>query len=276
MRRTLAGIIILVVALTASCRGLPRPASLPAARQMPVEQLVFHCDFDLSPNDRLVRQLTAERADICQTLDLAGSAQLIDVYLFRDADSYGQFLNKRYPSVPSRRAFFVESDTRLAVYAHWSDRVGEDLRHEVAHGYLHSMVPNVPLWLDEGLAEYFEVPHSSNGLNKPHLELLADMMHYNGWHPNLSRLETLTDAGQMDQCDYAESWAWAYYMLQSTPQNRTLVVSYLTDLRSMEAPVTLRSRLAARSEKPEDLLATFIATQNAGLLAANRNSPASK
>ena len=75
----------------------------------------------------------------------------------------GEYLTRNFPSVPSRRAFFLETDTRLAVYAHWSDRVAEDLRHEVAHGYLHSVVPGLPLWLDEGLAEYFEVPRGQNG-----------------------------------------------------------------------------------------------------------------
>ncbi len=45
------------------------------------------------------------------------------------------------PSFPARRAFFVETDTRLAVYAYWGDRIAEDLRHEVAHGYLHACVP---------------------------------------------------------------------------------------------------------------------------------------
>ncbi|GIT30210.1 MAG: hypothetical protein Ct9H300mP1_22560 [Planctomycetaceae bacterium] len=33
----------------------------------------------------------------------------------------------------------------------------EDLRHEFTHGVLHSSLKRVPLWLDEGLAEYFEV-----------------------------------------------------------------------------------------------------------------------
>ena len=47
----------------------------------------------------------------------------------------------------------METDTRLTVYAYWGDRVAEDLRHEVTHGYLHTMVPHVPLWLDEGLAQ---------------------------------------------------------------------------------------------------------------------------
>ena len=76
------------------------------------------------------------------------------------------FFRDRYPDFPKRRAFFVETDTQLAVYAQWGDRVAEDLRHEVAHGYLHAIVPSIPLWLDEGLAEYFEVPRGQNGLNR--------------------------------------------------------------------------------------------------------------
>src|SRR5262245_30778241 len=104
--RAAAGIIVSVALVVSGCRGLPlpRPAALPAAHQVPVEQLVFHCDFDLTPDNPLVRQLTIERADICSTLGLAGSDEPIDVYLFRDEDSYGDFLAKRFPSVPARRA----------------------------------------------------------------------------------------------------------------------------------------------------------------------------
>ena len=130
---------------------------------------------------------------------------------------------RNFPNVPSRRAFFLETDTRLAVYAHWSDRVAEDLRHEVAHGYLHSVVPGLPLWLDEGLAEYFEVPRGQNGLNQPHVELLSDMVEHDGWQPNLTGWRSLTDAAQMDQRDYAESWAWVYFMLHSPPERREML-----------------------------------------------------
>ena len=173
------------------CRGLPRPAVLPTEHEVPAEQLVFHSDFDLPNDHRLVRELTAERSHICDALDLPPSTEPIDVYLFRDAEMYGQYLARHFPLVPSRRAFFLETDTRLAVYAHWSDRAAEDLRHEVAHGYLHAAVPNLPLWLDEGLAEYFEVPRGRGGWNQPHLDLLSDMIEHNGWQPDLERLERL-------------------------------------------------------------------------------------
>lgn len=268
MRRASAVILLSIAALVSGCRGLPRPTVLPGARQVPVEQLVFHSDFDLSPDHRLVRELTAERADICRTLDLPESNEPIDVYLFRDADSYGQFLAKRFPSVPSRRAFFIESDTRLAVYAHWSDRVGEDLRHEVAHGYLHSMVSGLPLWLDEGLAEYFEVPRGNSGLNRPHLDLLVDMMRYNGWQPNLARLAAKTDAGQMDQRDYAEAWAWVYFMLESDAESRAVLTGYLADLREGTRAGSLPERLAGRKAPPERALADFLTARNVEIAAA--------
>ena len=63
-----------------------------------------------------------------------------------------------FPDFAERRAVFLKSDTRLMVLAHWHDGLGEDLRHELIHGYLHAEFNWLPLWLDEGLAEYFELP----------------------------------------------------------------------------------------------------------------------
>src|SRR3954451_14415012 len=222
---------------------IPQSMRLPDTHQVTVGQLVFHSDFELSADHRLLRQLRAERDDICRTTGLTSSNESIHVYLFHDADQYQQFLKYNFPTVPSRRAFFLETDTRLAVYAHWSDRVAEDLRHEAAHGYLHASVPRMPLWLDEGLAEYFEVPQCQNGLNRPHVDLLSDMAQHENWHPNLPRLERLTDAAQMDQRDYAESWAWVYFFLKSPPERREILTTYLADLRTHAASDQLSVRL---------------------------------
>src|SRR5215212_6322779 len=86
--------------LCAGCRGLPQRMSfsppvksplssrLPDAYQTPVGQLVFHSDFPLPADHRLVRELKAEREDVNQTLGLAPSNEPIDVYLFRDAERY--------------------------------------------------------------------------------------------------------------------------------------------------------------------------------------------
>ena len=272
-------ILLLAYFLCAGCRGLPQPSALsppirlpgtsqlPDAYTTPVGQLVFHSDFALPADHRLVRELTLERDDVIGTLGLTPSNEPIDVYLFRDAERYQDFLKKNFPNVPSRRAFFLETDTRLAVYAHWNDRVAEDLRHEIAHGYMHASMPNIPLWLDEGLAEYFEVPRGQGGLNRPHVDLLSDMTTKDHWRPNLRRLEKLSDAAQMDQRDYAESWAWVYFFLNSPPERREILTAYVAQLQTRTAGQPLSVRLAGLSISPEEPMAMYLATLKQGPVA---------
>jgi hypothetical protein len=252
--------LIVVMLSLIGCRSWPQPSALPDAHHMRVGQLEFRSNFEIPEDHRLVRELTAERDDVCRTLGLPCGNEVIHVYLFRDAETYGQYLARHFPGVPPRRAFFLESDTELAVYAHWSDRVAEDLRHEVAHGYLHAVAPGLPLWLDEGLAEFFEVPRGQNGLNRPHLDLLSDMMQHDGWQPDLERLERLRDAGQLDQRDYAESWAWVYALLHSEPEQRELLTGYLAEIHERGAATEpLSKRLAAHHDEPERTLAKYLA-----------------
>ena len=263
-------LFILLLAGVGSCRSLsppvalPQTTKLPAAYQLPIGQLVLHTDFELPADHRLIRELLTEREDICQTLGLTPSNEPIEVYLFRDPARYQEYLKRNFPVVPSRRAFFLETDTRLAVYAHWSDRIAEDLRHEMAHGYLHSVVPELPLWLDEGLAEYFEVPRAQSGLNRPHVDLLADMAGHESWQPNLARLEKLTDAAQLTQRDYAESWAWVYFFLNSPPERREILTRYLADLRTRGAEEQLSTRLADLDVSPERPMIEYLASLKQG------------
>ncbi len=267
MRRTSLILLIALCAFASSCRGLPKSmalpkqSALPKAYRMTVGQLTYVSDFELQSDHRLVSELTAERDDIYQTLGLRPTNEPITVYLFSDATRYGAFLARHFPNVPTRRAFFLKTDSGLAVYAHWSDRVAEDLRHEVGHGYLHAVIPDLPLWLDEGLAEYFEVPRGRAGLNRPHLELMSDLMEHDGWLPNLARLESLQDAAQMGQQDYAESWSWVHFMLRSDPKRREALTSYLADLSHASSPNTaepLSHRLAKLQPEPEQSLADYL------------------
>jgi hypothetical protein len=260
-----------ILPMIGGCHAVPQPAALPTKHQLQVDQLVFNSNFVLADDHRLVRELTAERNDVCQMLALPCSTEPIEVYLFSDPDTYQQFLLQRFPSVPSRRAFFLETDTRLCVYAFWGDRVAEDLRHEVAHGYLHAVVPGLPLWLDEGLAEFFEVPRGNGGLNRPHVELLSDMMQHDGWQPNLTELEQLAHAGQMDQRHYAEAWAWVYFLLDSDAQSRQLLVSYIADVRAHGRAEPLSVRLAAKYVEPERTLAEFLTGVKHDIVAQKSN-----
>jgi hypothetical protein len=53
------------------------------------------------------------------------------------------------------------------VFAYRGEDFETDLRHECTHALLNAALPVVPLWLDEGLAEYFEVLPQSAIARKP-------------------------------------------------------------------------------------------------------------
>jgi hypothetical protein len=232
----------------AEATAAPRPGD-PIARG----QLVLHADFRLPQEHRLIDELVAERDLIAERLSLPITSEPIHVHLFADEAAYQRHVAQQFPGFPERRAIFVETDVTLAVYAHWGDSVAEDLRHEVAHGYLHAAMRNLPLWLDEGLAEYFEVGRGRRGLHRPHIEYLLGQQAV-GWQPDLPRLEAHHSAGDMTQLDYAEAWLWVHFLLEGSGEKATLLTTYLNDLRTGQPAEPLSARLRQRLARAEPAL----------------------
>lgn len=256
--RGLAAAVALAAVVIGCAKMREVPPMLPAQTQIIRDQLVLCSTFPLPKQHRLVEELAAQRYDLAEQLGLPTSDEPIHVYLFDNAHKFNLFMRERYPDFPQRRAFFIETDTQLVVYAQWGDRVAEDLRHEVAHGYLHSVVANLPLWLDEGLAEYFEVARGHNGVNRPHVEDLSAALSAGTWHPNLARLEHLAEANDMQQADYAESWAWVHYMLEGRPEAGQVLRAYLAQLRQQGHAGPLSTALVAQLPNAQQQLVAHI------------------
>lgn len=232
--------------------------TLPSQHTLARDQLLIHSDFPMASHHRLLEDLTARRTDLSEQLKLPLSDEPIHVYVFDDADAFRAFMDLHHPEFPRRRAFFVETDTRLTVYSHWGDRVAEDLRHEMTHAYLHSIVPQIPLWLDEGLAEYFEVPRGHQGLNAPHAVLLDAALAQGTWQPDIRRLELLNDSLAMTQQEYAECWAWVHFLLRTRPEHAELLRGFLRELRANGAAPPLSTRLDQLPGPPHWLLADHV------------------
>jgi len=220
---------------------------------------VLYSEFPLPDEHPLIVQLDALRAEIEQALRIEPERRPIHVYLFGSRERYDEFIQAKYPDFPERRAFFVETGRQFAVYAYWGEYVLEDLRHEVAHGYLHAAIPKLPLWLDEGLAEYFEVPPSQRGLNRPHAEMLRAKLREGSWRPNLARLEQLSSVAEMQQVDYAEAWAWTHLLLSLQHSPTKPLHDYLAQLRSGSEAPPLSEFLATRYGSPEPWLTGHLA-----------------
>lgn len=218
-------------------------AELPARHSIQADQLVVLSDFRLRYDHPLIKDLVKLRQDVSETLSVKLDGQPVVVYLFSNDDHYQHYLKTSYPSLPPRRAYFIGTPYELAVYTCWGDRIQEDLRHEFTHGLLHSALKAVPLWLDEGLAEYFEVvTPQTPPINLSSVKQLATAKR-KGWKPGLERLESLKEVSQMSQGDYQESWAWVHFMLHGAPETKAVLLSYLDDLRSSSDPGSLQKRL---------------------------------
>ena len=227
----------------AGCAMVSRGSALPDQKEIVREQLVIHSDFHLPRQHRILNDLSARRHEIAAELEIPLSDEPIHVYLFQDEAKFREFMSRNQPAFPQRRAFFIKSDTKLTVYAFWGERVAEDLRHEVTHGYLHAVVPDIPLWMDEGIAEYFEVQRGLDGVNQPHIKLLADAYRAAGWQPNLSRLEQLDSTVALTQLDYAESWLWIHFLLRTDAQTNGMVCRALQQYRVQGTSVPLSSQV---------------------------------
>jgi hypothetical protein len=146
----------------------------------------------------------------------------------------------------------------LLVYTYWSKRIRQDLRHELTHAMLHSVIKEVTQWLDEGLAEYFELRPELEGINVEHVRRLNRDWSVPGNGPNLAKLEELTLIDDMQPQHYREAWAWVHLMLHSTPEARTELLSYLQQLRGSRHPGALSPRLAKIFADPSKSLREHI------------------
>jgi hypothetical protein len=234
----------------------PEPANTVRANQ-----LVFHSDIDLKKEQDLLQDLGDLPEQICKELRLTPSTALINVYLFKDADRFRDYLNFRFQgqNLPDRRAFFIDQphgkEDDLLVYVFWSDSLRQDLRHELTHALLHSVLKtkDVPLWLDEGLAVYFEQSPERKGINYQHVHRLCSKTEKSVL--NLSRLEGLTRIQDMTPAEYREAWAWVYFMLHGDAQTRTVLLDYVRSMHVSEKPPgPIYPLLSAIYPSPEEAL----------------------
>lgn len=262
-RRTAATMLSALAALAVigcATLGNPGQALVPDRMETRTGPFAVYTNTKIAADSAPVRDLMELENDLAAHLGLRVAAEgpPIEVYILKDREAFGHFLRFYHPELPPRRAFFLAQGQKRMVYTYANDRLDEDLRHEATHALLHAAVGDLPLWLDEGLAEYFEGPGGRLGANPEHLARLPDDVKA-GWLPDLARLETLTDVRQMSPRDYRESWAWIHFLLNGPPAGKAAVLGYLADLRADPRTATpLSGRVNAIEPKSGTLLLSHI------------------
>jgi len=197
----------------------------------------FHChaNFDLTPHKNLLAELSRLEADVLGGLQLGPSRETVHLFLFGNHRTYQQYVKQYFPSAPTRRALFIKSRGPGMVFAYYNREFAIDVRHECTHAILHSVLPHVPLWLDEGLAEYFEEPPAARAAGNPHLRSIKWEVYFAGIR-SIANLETLKSLSEMQPAEYRYSWAWVHFMLHGPPEAKAELLRYLAGIQA-HAPV---------------------------------------
>ncbi|HEY4760788.1 MAG TPA: hypothetical protein VIH42_09435 [Thermoguttaceae bacterium] len=259
--KTVVAIFWLTVMIITACGRQSVATDWPDMRV--VGPFVCRADFPLNGSEPLLNELAQLQNDLTSALDIPPAREAIEMYLFHDKPTYERYLKQYYPNVPFRRAVFVKENGLGRVFAYRSEQLEIDLRHECTHALLHASLRSIPLWLDEGLAGYFELPAPERAANNSHLSSVR----WNAWFgiiPHLEKLEQCTDVSKMGKAEYRDTWAWVHFMLHGPLEARQELVKYLHDLQGQNQPCSLSQRLERHIPLPEQKFATHFKTWKRG------------
>lgn len=231
--------------------GGPTDNSLiPTKYQVNVGAFRVSSNVPMDEDDPAIVALAELEARVGRVIGVSVSKESppIDVYILDSEQTFTTFLMFHHPELPSRRAFFLAVGEQAEVYTARGHYLEEDLRHEATHALLHRSIGRVPLWLDEGLAEYFETEPQSLPVEAIDRFKRLATSYQRGWRPDLKRIEELHSVAGMTPTDYREAWAWAVLLLHS-PKRATLV-EHLERLR-IEGDAAPRLSEALRDSLPQ-------------------------
>jgi hypothetical protein len=209
-------------------------------------RFLCHADFSLVEEQPLLDEVSRLQAELGAILGAPTSREPVHLFLFQAKTTYQTYLEQYFPRVPNRRALFIKTPRGPGmVFACQGTDFEIDVRHESTHALLHAWLPDVPLWLDEGLAEYFEVPRAARAANNPHQAAVQTLIR-SGSLPRLNELELLTKVEDMGRPEYRDAWAWVHFMLHGPPEAREELQRYLSEIAARSEPGRLSDRLRRR------------------------------
>ena len=178
------------------------------------------------------------------------------LYVFKDLESYGPY------TVSSKKAAGFtaagESSVSIAMLGMYGvNRKGranyaapaELMAHEYVHAFLAEYAPRIPLWLNEGLAEFFRTYR----VDDDHVYIGAPIEYYQlllkqqGQYMTTARLITRTGedeeyhGGMNTGLFYAQSWANTHYLM-TQKERRQGLNSFLRDIHDGVPELTAFSR----------------------------------
>lgn len=189
----------------------------------------IYLNVDINSVRKTLEQIAELDRELSARFSLPPCQEKIKLYIFADVQTYTAYIQKEYPGAPMRRALFaMEKDKPGKIFTFFHNDFAEDLRHECTHALLHSKIGRLPIWVDEGLAEYFEAPKAQRAYKEPYFTQIKRNVSYNIFAPvpDLKKLENIKKMGDFLEVHYRNSWSWMNFLL-SDPSRQKILANYL-------------------------------------------------
>src|SRR3954447_14634965 len=155
--------LLSLLLLCAAARPAPAPApaaARPDMREIQTRHYRIHTDLDFELANDLSQRLDAMYEAYAWRLRLfredGQQVPRFEVYLYRNQRDYLQLTGNR---MKHTGGVFISGRNLLASFLEGQgrDSLRRTLQHEAFHQFAHTVVsPNIPVWLNEGLAQVFE------------------------------------------------------------------------------------------------------------------------
>ena len=189
----------------------------------------IYLNVDINSVRKTLEQIADLDRELSARFSLPPCQEKIKLYIFADVKTYTAYIQKEYPGAPMRRALFaMEKDKPGKVFTFFHNDFAEDLRHECTHALLHSKIGRLPIWIDEGLAEYFEASKAQRVYKEPYFTQIKRNVSYNliAPVPDLKKLENVKKMGDFLEIHYRNSWSWINFMIND-PARQKILGNYL-------------------------------------------------
>jgi hypothetical protein len=134
-------------------------ATSASTHELNTRHYLVHTDLDDKLSADLAQRLDGMWEEYDNRLALfrgKGSVPRLEVYLFRYQTDYARFTENK---LPNSGGVFLPGQNLLAAFLgdQGRDQLRRTLQHEAFHQFAFNAIsPDLPVWLNEGLAQYFE------------------------------------------------------------------------------------------------------------------------
>jgi hypothetical protein len=234
--------------LTLLCLICFPSAARAAVRAESTRHYLIHTDLDESLSADLGRRLDAMYDQYDQRLAVfhsRGAVPRLEAYLFRDQRDYVRFTEGK---LQNSGGVFLPGRNLLAAFLgdQGRDQLRRTLQHEAFHQFAYNAIsPDLPVWLNEGLAQFFEegLWHGSGfllgevpprrmrqlkaDLTAHRLVNFATLLHMN----NEQWAKTLAANRADGVTQYNQSWAMVHFLVMAKgPDDQLLYRSRILEM----------------------------------------------